>query len=109
MGSLKFDSRKANPFWSLQNARILKLVVCSESMLLTDLSKAFDCILHDLLIAKLHAYGVDMKSLRLLYNYLSGKNKELKSTINTVPLKKYFLECLRVLSWDLYSFIYFYQ
>ena len=41
--------------------------------LLADLSKAFDCILNDLLIAKLHAYGVDMKSLRFLYSYLNGR------------------------------------
>ena len=40
-------------------------------MLLTDLSKAFDCIRHDLLIAKLHAYGWEQNSLRYMYDYLS--------------------------------------
>ena len=45
---------------------------------MTDLSKAFDCILHDLLIAKLHAYGVEMKSLRFLYSYLNGREQRVK-------------------------------
>ena len=33
--------------------------------LLTDLSKAFDCLLHDLLIAKLHAYGFEFTKANL--------------------------------------------
>ena len=41
--------------------------------LLTDLSKAFDCILHDLIIAKLEAYGFQIYALRLVRDYLSNR------------------------------------
>lgn len=46
--------------------------------LMTDLSKAFDCLSHDLLIAKLHAYGFDKKSLDLIYSYLTNRNQRTK-------------------------------
>ena len=45
--------------------------------LLTDLSKAFDCLSHDLLIAKLHAYGIDIGSLNIQQDYLSNHLKAL--------------------------------
>ena len=38
--------------------------------LLTYLSKAFDCLSHDLLIAKLNAYGFNMSALRFVHSYL---------------------------------------
>ena len=46
--------------------------------LLTDLSKAFDCLNHALLIAKLDAYGFNYSSLALIFNYLSDRKQRTK-------------------------------
>ena len=46
--------------------------------LLTDLSKAFDCLPLVLLIAKLHAYGLDIKSLKLMFSYLINRKQRVK-------------------------------
>ena len=41
--------------------------------LVTNLSKAFDCLSHDLLIAKSHAYGFDIPALKVLHHYLTNR------------------------------------
>ena len=48
------------------------------SDLLTDLSKAFDCLSHGLLIAKLNAYEFSIAALRLEQNYLSNHKQRTK-------------------------------
>ena len=45
---------------------------------LMDLSKAFDCPPHALIIAKLHAHGLDHDSLRLIRSYLSNRYQRIK-------------------------------
>ena len=41
--------------------------------LLTDLSKAFDCLSHELLLTKLHAYGFSIAALRPIHSYLTNR------------------------------------
>ena len=38
-----------------------------------DLSKAFDPIPHDLLIAKMHAYGFSIDAVAFFYSYLQKR------------------------------------
>ena len=46
--------------------------------ILMDLSKALDCVNHDLLIAKLAAYGLGWDALKLFKNYLSKRKQRVK-------------------------------
>ena len=43
-----------------------------------DLSKAYDCLPHDLLVAKSEAYGIDKTGLSLIYDYLSNRKQRTK-------------------------------
>ena len=46
--------------------------------LLTDLSKAFNCLAHELLMAKLNTYGFDMRLLNLMYDYVPNRKQRVK-------------------------------
>ena len=59
-----------------------------------DLSKAFDCIYHDFLIAKLSAYGFKGTALKYIYSYLKNLRQgirlnnsysDLKGIVSGVP------------------------
>ena len=46
--------------------------------ILMGLSKAYDCISHDLLIAKIEAYGFHRNALKLVYSFLKNRMQRVK-------------------------------
>ena len=44
----------------------------------TDLPKAFDCLPHDFIIAKLNSYGFNLAALLLIYNFLTKRKQRTK-------------------------------
>ena len=51
-------------------------------VLLTDLSKSFDCLAHDLLIAKMAAYGFDYNATQLIHSYLTNRRQRVRMNLN---------------------------
>ena len=58
--------------------------------ILMDLSKAFDCLPHGLLIAKLKAYGLSEGAVKLLDSYLSDRSQQIRLGPHTSALEKLF-------------------
>ena len=48
-----------------------------------DLSKAFDTINHELLIAKLYAYGFSKDALKLINSYMSDRWQRTKKSFGS--------------------------
>ena len=70
--SVRFSQNSAYSKATIEKAR--KILDKGETFgaLLTDLSKAFDCMTLDLLIAKLHALNFDMNAHNLIFDYLTN-------------------------------------
>ena len=47
--------------------------------ILMELSKAYDCIPYNLLIAKMDAYGLKRKAIKLVYSYLKNRMQRVKT------------------------------
>ena len=59
------------PGWNYPNVHTIGTVYM-------DLSKAFDCLPHGLLIAKLHAYGLSEAACETMFDYLQDRKQRVK-------------------------------
>ena len=71
-------------------------------LLLSNLSKAFDCFSHELLIAKLHVYCFSFAALRVKHSYLTNRKQKTQIKSSYSSGEKYFSEFPK----DLYSAVF---
>ena len=61
--------------------------------LLTDLSKTFYCIEHELLIVKVHAYSFDTDALKFISAYLKGRKQSTEINSSYTSFAEFFCCC----------------
>ena len=61
---------------------------------LTDLSKAFNCIDHNLLIAKLNGYGFERQSINFMCSYLTKRKHRTNIYIYIYIYMTILLDCM---------------
>ena len=70
------DSAQRSLITTIEKKRKFLDIGSYAGALLPDLSKAFDCIDHELLIAKLHSDVFDTGMLKFIYSYLQGGKQD---------------------------------
>ena len=73
-------------------------------IILRDLSKAYDCLPHDLMVTKLEVSSLAKESLQFISDYLNYRGPKLVLHIVTGPFS--FTQFLKSLYWDLYFSIF---
>ena len=79
-----------------QKAKLYNLLTCA---LITDLSRAFHCLDHELIIAKLNLYGFTWVALKLYHDYPSHKKQRTRITIYEVNRLQWCLGYLKGQYW----------
>ena len=77
--------------------------------LLTDLSKVFDCLQHDVIVAKLHAYSFSIESLKLINSYLTERKQRVKGNDQFSSWLDIVVGVPQGLYWDRFCSLYFFE
>ena len=105
-----FDFRKS---FSAQECLMFLLSYWKEGLdsknafeaILMKLCKAFECVDHELLKAKIHTYDPDLNSLKLIHSYLNKRKQINNSLIKVLELKNRVLQ--RWTMWPRFSIFIF--